>query len=225
MGVGHAAVALGAGRLVPRLNVGWLVLAALLADFLLGVFAFLGLERAEVPADYAARHYLFFTFPYSHGLLPLAVWASVFAFLISRGSAEARGRVFAVATAVVLSHFLLDGLVHVVGLPLAGENSPKIGLGLWKNMPAELALETAMTIAGVVVYLRTARAGGSATSRLGMPIFMVLFTLMTWTQLFAVEPPPTNALIVSWLVAPLVLSAIAYLLDRKRTRLAVSHAV
>ena len=81
MGVGHVAVALGAAKVAPRLNVGWLVFAALLSDFLLGIFAFAGLEHASVPADYAARHYLLFTFPYSHGLLCLVLWAAIAGFL------------------------------------------------------------------------------------------------------------------------------------------------
>jgi len=51
--------------------VGWLVFAAVLADFLLGIFAGLGIEHATVPRDYAHKHYLLFTFPYSHGLLTL----------------------------------------------------------------------------------------------------------------------------------------------------------
>jgi hypothetical protein len=51
MGVGHAAVALGATKAAPRLNVGWLVFAALLADFLLGIFTVAGLKQVNVPAD------------------------------------------------------------------------------------------------------------------------------------------------------------------------------
>ena len=74
MGIGHAAVALGASRAEPRINVGLLIFAALLADFLLGIFAALGLEQAHVPPDYASRHYLTFTFPYSHGLVSLLIW-------------------------------------------------------------------------------------------------------------------------------------------------------
>src|SRR5260370_42518339 len=132
MGVGHAVVAWGAAKVVPRLNVGWLIFAAFLADFLLGIFAGMGLEHAIVPPDYPSRHYLIFTFPYSHGLLPLILWGAVFGFLISRLQSLDRTRIFFVVAAVVLSHFVLDALVHVAGLALAGENSPKIGLGLWK---------------------------------------------------------------------------------------------
>lgn len=124
MGVGHVALALGASKAVPRLNVGWLVMAALLSDFLLGIFAAFGLEHSTVPENFASRHYLLFTFPYSHGLLPLIVWAAIFGFLISRFYRLNARRVAMVVGLVVLSHFLLDGIVHIAGLPIAGENSP-----------------------------------------------------------------------------------------------------
>ncbi len=75
---------------------------------------------------------------------------------------------------VVLSHFLLDGLVHVAGLPLIGEGSPKLGLGLWEDMPVELGLETVMALAGIAVYWKL--AGSSSVSRYGMTIFVVLVT-------------------------------------------------
>jgi hypothetical protein len=116
MGVGHAALALGAAKATPRLNVGWLVFAAFLADFLLGIFAWMGLESAHVPENYAAKHYLTFTFPYSYGLAPLILWGVIFGLLVSRTTRSNRTIVFAVVAAVVVSHFLLDGLVHV---PLA----------------------------------------------------------------------------------------------------------
>jgi hypothetical protein len=43
--VGHIAVGLAAKRLEPRLSLGTLVLAALLADVLWGVFLLTGLEQ------------------------------------------------------------------------------------------------------------------------------------------------------------------------------------
>lgn len=216
MGIGHVAVALGAARAAPRLNVGWLVFAALLADFLLGIFASFGLEHATVPVDYASKHYLLFDFPYSHGLLALLLWAAIFGFLASRPFGLEGRRIGMVVGLAVLSHFLLDGLVHVAGLPLIGEGSPKLGLGLWEDMPVELGLETVMALAGIAVYWKL--AGSSSVSRYGMTIFVVLFTGMTWTQLALTTPPQAKQLNVSWVVVPLVLSAIAYGLDRKRVR-------
>ena len=230
MGVGHAAVALGAAKAAPRLNVGWLIFAAFLADFLLGIFAALGLEHATVPPDYPSRHYLLFTFPYSHGLLPLVIWAVIFGGIVASlqktptSSSPAAGpqframqkRVFVVIAALVLSHYVLDGLVHVAGLPIAGENSPKLGLGLWKHMPLELTLETAMTLAGIIVYFRAAAAAASPISRWGIGIFMLLLTGLTWTQLLSTKAPEPAELVPTWIAAPLVLSAIPYVFDRKR---------
>ena len=210
MGVGHVAVALGASRAIPRVNVGWLVFAAFLSDFLLGIFAVLGVEHASVPNSYATKHYLLFTFPYSHGLAALVVWAAIFGFLISRGYSADAGRIWVVVALVVLSHYLLDGLVHVAGLPLLGQDSPKLGLGLWNDMPLELSLETLMATAGIALYWKLRGSKGSTLARYGM----------TWTQLGTTTPPTLRQLSISWIVVPVVFAAMAYGLDWKRTRLA-----
>lgn len=218
MGVGHAAVAIGAAKAAPRINAGWLLFAAFLADFLLGIFALAGLERAHVPPDYASRHYLTFTFPYSHGLVPLIVWGVLFGFLVSRTQRADRNRVFLLIAALVLSHFLLDGLVHVAGLPLMGENSPKLGLGLWNHLPLELTLESVMSVVAVVIFLRIPGVRASAWSRWGIPIFLVLLAALTWTQLWMTKAPIPSQLIPSWIAAPLLFSVIVYAMDRKRVR-------
>jgi hypothetical protein len=215
MGIGHAAVALGASRAEPRINVGLLIFAAFLADFLLGVFASFGLERAHVPPDFASRHYLTFDFPYSHGLLPLLLWGVLLGALLCWLDQKDRMRAFLVIAALVLSHFVLDGLVHVPELPLAGPNSFKVGLSLWNHMPLELSLETAMAIAGLVIYWKL--AGNSQARRWAVAVFVLLLTALTWTQLWTVTPPTPSQLVPSWIIAPLVFSVIPYALDRKRT--------
>jgi hypothetical protein len=196
------------------MNVAWLVFASLLADFLLGIFALLGLESAHVPADYARRHYLTFTFPYSHGLLALTLWSLLFAAFVVRVQRAREGVVFIVVAAVALSHFVLDALVHVVGLPLAGANSPLVGFGLWENMPLELGLETALSVVGVVVFWQT--AASSARSRYGMAIFMLTFCVLTWSPLAVDRAPEPAQLIPGWIASPLVLALIAFAIDRKR---------
>ncbi len=214
MGIGHSALALGAARAEPRINVGLLIFAAFLADFLLGIFAFFGLEQAHVPSDYASRHYLTFTFPYSHGLLFLLVWGILLGSLLCWLDRRHRVRAFLVIAALVLSHFVLDGLVHVPELPLAGPNSFKVGLGLWNHMPLELCLETAMAIAGLAIYWKL--AGNSTPHRWGVAIFVLLLTALTWIPLWAVTPPIPSQLIPGWILAPVVFAAIPYALDRKR---------
>ena len=214
MGIGHAAVALGASRAVPRINAGILIFAAFLADFLLGIFAALGMEQAHVPPDYATRHYLTFTFPYSHGLVPLIVWGILFAAIFCWVDRQDRVRAFWILAALVFSHFILDGLVHVPELPMLGQNSPKVGLALWNHMPLELTLESLMALAGLVVYWSL--TGGTKVSRWGMAVFVVLLTALTWTQLFSTVPPTQSQLVPTWIMAPIVFSAIPYAFDRKR---------
>jgi len=143
----------------------------------------------------------------------------LFGFLVSRTFGLESKRVWLIVAIVVLSHFLLDGLVHIAGLPLLGENSPKLGLGLGRDMTIELGLETLMAFLGFAIYWKLARQ--SSVSRYGMAIFMLLFMAMTWRQLALSAPPEPRELTVSWLVAPLVLSAVAYGLDSRRVRSAL----
>ena len=219
MGIGHAAVALGASRIEPRINVGLLIFAAFLADFLLGVFAAFGLERAHVPPDFATRHYLTFTFPYSHGMIPLLLWGVLLGALLCWLDQRNRKLAFFVIAGLVFSHFILDGLVHAPELPLLGQNSPKIGLTLWNHMRLELTIETVMAVVGLAIYWKL--SSGSRVSRWGIAVFTLLLTALTWTQLFATQPPLPSQLVPTWIIAPLVFSAVPFALDLKRTRAAL----
>ena len=58
---------------------------------------------------------------------------------------------------VVLSHWVLDFIVHRPDLPLIPDRF-KVGLGLWNFVLGTIALELAMFIAGLVLYLRVTRA-------------------------------------------------------------------
>ena len=206
MGIGHVAVGLGLKRADPGVNTGWLIFAALLPDFLLGWFALAGKETYEVPPDFATGHYLLFTFPWSHGLAADLVWATIAGFLMWRFSGRRAGAV-AIALAV-LSHFLLDGIAHVKGLPVFGANGPAFGLALWRNLPLELGLEILMTIAGLWIYRSVAR-------RSGMLIYVaILAVFLVAGQTAGSQVPGRGALIASWLIVTPAIAAIAYWLDR-----------
>ena len=151
MGVGHLAVGLVLKRAEPRLNLGLLFFAVLLSDFLLGVFYWMGLEHAYIPVDFARLHYLTFRFPYSHGLIASFVWAAL-AFLVAKylwrnGDGTRIAIIFGLA---VLSHFVLDFIVHVPELPVLGRESTKLGLGLWNYMTMALALEMMLVVVGLI---------------------------------------------------------------------------
>lgn len=219
MGIGHFAVGLSLKQADRSLNAGVLVFAAFLSDFLLGIFVPLGLEDYQVPADFATRHILSFTFPYSHGLAACVFWAGCAGLLVLwLRRADLAGRAIAglVVAAAVFSHFFLDALVHPPQLPILGEGSRHVGLGLWNHLPFELSLEAVMILAAVVLYYRNTRAR-SALGRYGMATYTALIAiLMIGGQASGTAPPARNVLIASWLILVPVFAAIAFWLDRER---------
>ena len=52
------------------------------------------------------------------------------------------------------SHWLLDLIVHLPDLPLAGNDSPKLGLGLWRHVGASVGLELLILGLGLAFYAR-----------------------------------------------------------------------
>jgi hypothetical protein len=213
MGIGHAAVGLGLKTLDRRLNAGILLFAAFFADFALGWFVWAGWETYRYPLDFEFRHYMIFTFPWSHGLLPGLVFAASLGLLVWACGGATRA-ILATGIAVV-SHFLLDGLVHVQGPPVLGPDSWKLSLGLWNHLPLELTLEAIMMLAGLGLYWQAAR-DLSRGRRLAMTIYILVlgaFTLIG--QATATQTLSRNALIASWIIFPVVFALIAWAIDRQ----------
>jgi hypothetical protein len=216
MFVGHLAVGLALKKAEPKLNLGVLFLAVMLLDFLLGVFVLLGLEQVHVPADYARLHYLTFTFPYSHGLLASLVWsalASLLTWVLTKRHPWGESAALIVGFAV-FSHFLCDVIEHIPEMPIIGESSPKLGLGLWNQMGAAMALEVGMIIVGLALYL-TAAPKVRRGAKYGLVALMAVFSVMNVVgQLGASVAPERSALVGQWLTVPWVVAALACWLDR-----------
>src|SRR4029079_323431 len=97
----------------------------------------------------------FVSYPYSHSLLMLAIWAILFG-LICRHFVNDK-RVLPIIAALVVSHWVLDFVSHRPDMPLY-PGGPKFGLGLWYSVPATVVVEVALYAAGVWVYVRSTRA-------------------------------------------------------------------
>jgi len=193
MFAGHVGVALAAARVEPRLGLDVLTACALLLDLLLWAFILCGWESVIIPAEFAATHQPEFAFPYSHSLLAGISWAAVAAacvFLVFKWRKAAPLRAALVVAAVVLSHWLLDALVHRPEMPLAGTGSTEVGLGLWGRMPLALTVEAALVFAGLFVCLRaTTLTRGRRMALAAFTLFLLGFTVAGMT----VAPPPPSA--------------------------------
>jgi len=216
---GHLGVGLALKKAAPELNLGVLLFASLFLDVLLGFLVLAGIEKVIVPDTYSQLHYLNFSFPYSHSLLAVVVWSLV-AFGVARtgwlGGTGAKLKASVAISAAVLFHWICDWIEHPPQLPVAGDNSRMLGLGLWNDLEIALALEVLLVIAGTAIYLRTAKRIGRS-GRWGILLLMVLLTAVAVTgQATVTQAPEQNAIAVSMIVQALVVCGLAVWIDRNR---------
>ncbi len=220
MFLGHFAVGFGAKAATPRVSLGTLFLAAQFVDLLWPTLLMLGLERVRIDPNHPPGPPLEFThYPISHSLLAVVGWGlllGVLYFLIRR---DRRGAW--VVGLCVLSHWLLDLLVHYPDLPLYPGASPLVGLRLWSFPILEMGLELVMFAWGIVLYLRVTRPV-DATGKwalAGLALFLVAIQLAN-----AAGPPPPSVYALAWVgQAQWLLVAWAYWVDRHRQPLVQSH--
>ena len=86
------------------------------------------------------------------------------------------------AGCVVLSHWLLDLLVHRPDLTLAG-HPPKLGLGLWNYPAVEMPLELALTFGALAFFL--SRTRGPAGPAIVLGVLLLGLQAVNW---FGPEP-------------------------------------
>lgn len=216
MFVGHLGVGLALRTFEPRLNAGVLVFAALFSDVVLGVLVLVGVEQVHVPADFATLRYQTFTFPWSHSLVASMAWSTL-AFGISH-KVHKDARCAAFVTAAVFSHFLLDVVEHP-GMPILGDASPKIGLGLWNVLGGALLAEFVLAMGGLSLWLVDTQ-DRPVGRRAGMTLLVMAITGMAlvgqWT---AKEAPSASFGAVTSLITIGVLCALVSVLDRPVTPL------
>ena len=216
MFAGHIGAGLAIARADSRANVGVIITAALLLDVILWLFVLLGWESVSIPADFTSTHQPEFVFPYSHGLVASLVWSAIAAVAglvwYARPQA-ARWRIAALIAAAVFSHWLLDALVHRPEMPLLGATSPKIGLGLWQSMPAALAVESAIVVIGLLLFVPGSRLSrGKSLALTSLTLIVLVFTVAGMT--IAPAPPSVLAMAGSSLITLIVVCALACWLGR-----------
>jgi uncharacterized membrane protein YhaH (DUF805 family) len=195
MFIGHFALGFGAKRIAPAVSLGTFFLAAQLADLLWPTFLLLGLEQVVIrPGDTAVTPLSFVSYPYSHSLIALLGWGALFAVLYAIAR---RGKIAAAVLLglTVVSHWVLDVIVHRPDLPLTLHGRDRIGLGLWNSVPATLILELLLFFAGVALYARSTMPVGR-TGRWSFLLLVGFLLGIYLMNLFGPPPPSVNA--VAW---------------------------
>lgn len=211
--LGHYGVALAAKRAAPDASLGTFVLAAELLDELWPIFLLLGVEHVRVtPGITAANPLEFVHYPITHSLLGAVGWSvllglAYYAVRRNRGMATVIGL-------LVLSHWILDLPMHRPDLPLWPGSDVRLGLGAWRSIPLTIALELAVFVPGLVMYLRATRAQ-DRVGRWGLWAMVVVLLAIFFSGFAA--PPPADERAVAfgalglWLFVPW-----GYWVDRHR---------
>jgi membrane-bound metal-dependent hydrolase YbcI (DUF457 family) len=192
MFIGHFGVAFAAKRAAPAVSLGWLMLAAQFIDLLWPSLLMLGIERVRIaPGATAVTPLAFEHYPWSHSLAMVALWAAVGGGLWLWLRKDRRGALL--LALLVLSHWLLDAIVHAPDLPLVPGGSTRIGLNLWSSVAASQTLELALFALGVGLYARSTRAL-DATGRWALRTLVGFLLLIQFANVAGPPPPDVPAL-------------------------------
>ena len=213
MFVGHFAVAFGAKRAAPKVSLGTLFLAAQFLDLLWPTFVVLGIETVRIaPGITAVTPLEFVSYPWSHSLAAALVWGALFGGVYWR---LRRRRLDGVLLGfAVVSHWLLDFATHRPDLQLWPGSARRVGLGLWFSLPATLAVELTLFLAGLWIYARATR-GRDRAGEVGF-VVLVGFLLVAYGAAIFGPPPPSVAALGWGSHSVWLLVAWGYWLDRHR---------
>lgn len=210
---GHFGVALAAKRLAPRTSLGTLVLGAQLVDLLWPICLLLGLEHVRIqPGFLPASPFDFLDYPWTHSLAMGVAWAILAGGVYFAIRRERAGAI--VLGALVLSHWLLDLVVHREDLPL-WPGGPKVGLGVWHSVPLTLAVEALVFGAGLLLYTR-ATVARDRTGHVALWVFAAAVVGLFLGALFGPVPTAVIPMAASTLLMALYVPLGAWV-DRHRT--------
>lgn len=220
MFVGHYAASLAIKSVDKDTSLGLLFLGVQFVDILFFPLVLLGVERFDLALNHTeATHFDLVFMPYSHSLVATGWWALcvylVFQ-LVPRKKPVNKSRGATLMALAVASHWFFDLIVHTPDLPLLGDDSVKMGLGLWNNAVATYTLEAVLLGLGLAIYLKSTTAitdGG----KYGMAFFVILMLLINAQNIFG---PPFGDSVASLSVSAMIMysmfAALAFWLDKKR---------
>jgi hypothetical protein len=233
MFVGHYGIGLAGRSATRRASLGTWFLAVQFLDLLWPIFLLLGWEHVRVAPGITRLTPLdFYDYPISHSLAGALVWSALFALIYGLWGGR-RGALSPASPAVpdralpatapagaafrggrwrtagllglgVLSHWVLDLMVHRPDLPLL-PRGPYAGFGLWNAPAVELPLEAALYLGGAFVYLRATRPL-DAVGRYATWSLLLALPALWLVALTGPPPPDVRALawtsLVLWLFVP-----------------------
>ena len=213
MFIGHFGVGLAAKRIDSRPSLGTLFIASQFLDLLWPIFLLVGLEKVKIEPGNTAFTPLNFTYyPFSHGFLSVFLLSIIFGavyFILKRNLKSS-----ILLGSLVLSHWILDLIVHRPDLPLIPWSHVKVGLGLWNSVILTLIVEGFIFIAGAYLYIKTTKAENKKGS-IGLWSLIIFLVIVYLMNVFGPPPPSPDAIAIVGL-SQWLLIIWAYWIDKNR---------
>lgn len=163
MTAGHFGFAAVAKSRAFRVPLWALMLATYLLDVVFIVLVAAGLENfAPIDPAHPAYGQVSIQAHYSHSLVGALIIALLAGLLASRAWGRSAGLVIG---GVVISHWVLDLLVHRPDLPILPGNTgglPLIGFGIWQMPLVSAGIELALTLVGAYLYYRSVQTAAAS---------------------------------------------------------------
>jgi hypothetical protein len=194
MFIAHFGIGFGAKSVAPKVSLGSLFIAAQFLDLLWPSLLLLGVEKVRVvPGATVVTPLVFEHYPISHSLIAVLGWAALVG---AAHFAMKRERIAAfVLGCLVISHWMLDAIVHQPDLPLFPGAATVVGLNAWSSLPMTLAIEGSLFAFGVWLYSR-ATTPNDAAGRWGFAALVVFLIAVYAGNLFGAPPPSSEA--IAW---------------------------
>jgi hypothetical protein len=220
MFIGHYGPSFAIKAIRPAIPLWLLFMAVQLVDVAWAVLVLLGIEKVRiVPGITASNPLDLYYMPYTHSLAAAVLWAVAAIVLCKFLPGVRTWSAAAWIGLAVLSHWVLDWLVHRPDLPLY-DDTMKVGLGMWNYPAIALLLEALLLFGGMIMYLRRTKAV-NAIGRFGPPIFGILMLAIQCYVFFGPPPISPGAAAITALVAYVAFAAVAQWLGRQREHPAV----
>jgi membrane-bound metal-dependent hydrolase YbcI (DUF457 family) len=194
MFLGHFGAGFGAKAIAPQVSLGWLFAAAQFIDLLWPTLLLAGVERVRIaPGATAVTPLVFEHYPVSHSLVAVALWGLLVGALYLALRRDRRGA--AVLAGLVVSHWLLDAIVHKPDLPLYPGSTTLAGMNAWSSLPLSVAIEIPIFAAGAWLYARGTQPA-DATGKWAFGGLVAFLLLIHAGNLFG--PPPPSVEAIAW---------------------------
>jgi membrane-bound metal-dependent hydrolase YbcI (DUF457 family) len=156
----------------------------------------------------------FIHYPITHSLLMAIAWSFVFGFLYY--FFKRNGKAAFILSACVLSHWILDLLMHRPDLPLYPGGKIFLGFGLWNYPAIAILIESILFLFCIRLYMK-ATTPQNGIGKYGFLTLVLLLLSIYIANIFGPSPPSVSAISwaghLQWLFVVL-----AYWVDRNRSK-------